>query len=208
MGDVARIQRIGGHPAIDFVNTLGGLPERPDDEYVFTYADLLTWTEGSGLLDPHSAGALRHASELHPERAGEVLARALHLRDGLDTVLRSHLEGQPSRRPGLDIVRDEYAAAVSHSQLNWTAAAGYDWTWPVVGDADMLDQPLWPLAAEAVDLLRSIALDRLTRCGHCRWLFLDTSRNHSRRWCSMNACGAVMKMRRYRGTNRLQPPGS
>ncbi|MGZ8649732.1 MAG: CGNR zinc finger domain-containing protein [Solirubrobacteraceae bacterium] len=31
-----------------------------------------------------------------------------------------------------------------------------------------------------------------------RWLFIDSSRNHSRRWCTMNICGASAKMRRYR----------
>jgi predicted RNA-binding Zn ribbon-like protein len=202
VGDVARIQRIAGHPAIDFVNTLGGLPESADDEYVFAYADLLTWIEGSGLVDPRTVAALRHASEQHPERADEVLARALRLRDGLDAVLRSHLAGAPSRAPSLDFVREAYAAAVSHAELSWTAEARYDWIWGVAGAVAALDRPLWPLAVQVVDLLCAVPLDRLARCGHCRWLFLDTSRNRSRRWCSMNACGAVMKMRRYRATNR------
>ena len=64
------------------------------------------------------------------------------------------------------------------------------------------DLPLWPLAAYAADLLRSGPLHQLSRCGHCRWLFLDTSKNHSRRWCSMNSCGSVVKMRRYRAARR------
>jgi predicted RNA-binding Zn ribbon-like protein len=209
VGDVARIERVGGHPAIDFVNTLGGLPERPDDEYVSTYADLLTWAEGSGLLDPHAASALRQASDQHRERADEVLAQALQLRDGLDAVLRSHSEGRPSHGRSLDIVRGAYVAALTHAELRWTEGeARFDWTWPGVHARKALDYPVWPVAAQAVDLLRSIPLDRLTRCGHCRWLFLDTSRNRSRRWCSMNACGAVMKMRRYRVAKRLSRPAA
>ena len=74
----------------------------------------------------------------------------------------------------------------------------YDWGWTGGG----LERPLQPLALQAVALLRSAPLTRLRRCAHCRWLFLDLSRNHSRRWCSMNACGAIVKMRRYRAARR------
>ena len=60
------------------------------------------------------------------------------------------------------------------------------------------DRPLWPIAVAAVDLLRSDRLARLKLCGNCSWLFLDRSRNGSRRWCSMDECGVHTKMRRYR----------
>jgi predicted RNA-binding Zn ribbon-like protein len=206
MGDIARIERVGGHPAIDFVNTLGGLAKRPDDEYLATYADLLTWAEGSQLLQPRRARALRHASQQRPDRAAEVLDRARHLRASLDAVLRSQLIGQQARGRDLDTLHEAYTAALAHAVLRRTDEnAPYDWTWPAGGRQDALDYPLWPLAAQAVELLRSTPLERLTACGHCRWLFLDTSRNRSRRWCSMNACGAVIKMRRYRSAKRLQP---
>jgi hypothetical protein len=49
---------------------------------------------------------------------------------------------------------------------------------------------------------QTASLQLLAQCQHCRWLFLDTSRQHNRRWCSMNACGAIMKMRRYRAAHR------
>jgi predicted RNA-binding Zn ribbon-like protein len=60
------------------------------------------------------------------------------------------------------------------------------------------DRPLWPIAVAAVDLLRSERMARLKRCANCNWLFLDRSRNGSRRWCSMDECGVHTKMRRYR----------
>jgi predicted RNA-binding Zn ribbon-like protein len=58
---------------------------------------------------------------------------------------------------------------------------------------------LWRLAASAIDLLTRVELDRLARCGRCRWLFVDASRSHTRPWCTMNSCGAITTMRRYRG---------
>jgi predicted RNA-binding Zn ribbon-like protein len=74
------------------------------------------------------------------------------------------------------------------------AGGGFALTW----EGDHLERPLWPIAVAAVDLLRSGPLDRLKACEECPWLFLDTSRNRSRRWCSMDDCGSRRKMRRYR----------
>jgi predicted RNA-binding Zn ribbon-like protein len=47
--------------------------------------------------------------------------------------------------------------------------------------------------------MTSEELARVSSCGAdtCRWLFLDTSRNHSRRWCDMKVCGNRMKARRF-----------
>jgi predicted RNA-binding Zn ribbon-like protein len=85
------------------------------------------------------------------------------------------------------------AEAVGRARLA-PAGSGFALVW----EADDPDRILWPLASSAVDLLRGGPLDRIKRCHQCRWLFLDTSRNRSRRWCSMDECGVRIKMRRYR----------
>jgi hypothetical protein len=69
-----------------------------------------------------------------------------------------------------------------------------EWAWP---DDSTLDVPLWPLAHSAIDLLTNGPLERLAPCARCRWLFIDTSRNRSRRWCSMEECGTSVKKQRY-----------
>jgi predicted RNA-binding Zn ribbon-like protein len=46
-------------------------------------------------------------------------------------------------------------------------------------------------------LLVSDAVARVKSCPTCGWFFLDVSKNQSRRWCSMDTCGAVAKARRY-----------
>ena len=56
---------------------------------------------------------------------------------------------------------------------------------------------LWPVAHAAAVLLTSGNLDRLKLCAGCYWVFLDASRNRSRRWCTMEVCGTDEKMRRY-----------
>ena len=57
--------------------------------------------------------------------------------------------------------------------------------------------PPHPIVHAAVELLTEGPLDRLKTCGNCRWLFLDKSRNHSPRWCSMDECGIQMKHARF-----------
>jgi predicted RNA-binding Zn ribbon-like protein len=94
----------------------------------------------------------------------------------------------------LDTLLAAHARAVAAGRL--APGNPYTWQW------DRPD-PLWPVAIAAVDLLRDPErLARVKRCAQCSWLFLDRSRNGSRRWCSMGECGAQVKMRRYRAARR------
>ena len=62
------------------------------------------------------------------------------------------------------------------------------------------DAILWPVAVAAADLLTTRDHPLLRECAsdECSWLYLDTTRNHSRRWCDMKGCGNKAKVRRYR----------
>lgn len=196
MGDVERCRLIGGHVAIDFVNTLGGRSDDPDDEYLHRYDDLVRWTERVGLLESVCAAGLRKHARDDTTAAEQALRSGQRLRSSLDQLLRNLIEPSPSDHGAA--VHSAYLAAISHAAPDFTN--GLRWRWP--DDPDDLDRPLWPIAVAAVDLLQSKLLQRLGRCQHCRWLFLDTSRQHNRRWCSMNECGAIIKMRRYRAAKR------
>lgn len=50
---------------------------------------------------------------------------------------------------------------------------------------------------------------RLKACANpdCQWIYYDSSRNRSGRWCSMNECGEVMKARAYRRRARTGSAG-
>jgi predicted RNA-binding Zn ribbon-like protein len=132
-----------------------------------------------------------------------VLASAKELRGTLDGVLRARL-GQQEIPADLGSVGRFFAVAVTRGRLQ-ASDTGLRWTWPTLSQVD-LEAPLWPIAVSAVDLLDKTPLDLLGRCHYCRWLFLDTSRNRTRRWCSMNACGGTDKMRRHRARLRSAQP--
>src|SRR5215217_4661693 len=190
MGDVRAMRLVGGHPAVDFVNTLGGRKDTPDDEYLHAYSDLLVWSERTGLVAPEAGNALGRTAGRRPKPAAVALVAALELRGRVDAILRATLAGRSPRAADLDAVRRAEVDALAHAALT----PQFAWTWTGAS----LERPLWPLAHAVVDLLHGGPLGRLGECGRCRWLFIDTSANRSRRWCSMDACGGVEKMRRHR----------
>jgi predicted RNA-binding Zn ribbon-like protein len=84
-------------------------------------------------------------------------------------------------------------------------AFGWDWS-----NNEELDRVLWPVVHAAVQLLISGDLERIKRCGRCSWLFLDATKNRSRRWCSMEGCGTHEKSERFVARRRAkrQAPSS
>jgi predicted RNA-binding Zn ribbon-like protein len=207
VGDVGRIELIGGHPAVDFVNTLGG-DHQALVECLHSYADLLIWAERAHLIDAHQADTLRSLASAKPADAARVLDDALFLRSSVDQVLRAATTNESASAEALDHIRDVHADAIGAALLRMPAGAGspgqrrsrgYDWTWPP-GPPRHLAFVLWQVSRYVVDFLRAGDLHRLKLCDECRWIFLDESRNNSRRWCSMKGCGARAKMRRYRAS--------
>ena len=83
---------------------------------------------------------------------------------------------------------------------------GVAWAW--ADDDGALDRVLWPVVWSAVELLTSADLGRIKECpgggeGPCAWLFVDTSKNAIRRWCSMAECGGEAKSRRQTARRRV-----
>jgi predicted RNA-binding Zn ribbon-like protein len=179
----------GGHIALDFVNTVDGDPtaqQRAD--FLRGYDDLLVWSRRAGVISARAASRLRQAGGTQ-----EAHARALALRAALDGTFRAIAEGAAPPPTDLETVRLAALDALGHARL---VAVGdrYEWRWPTPVEPASV---LWPVAHEAAGLLTSPELARVKRCGECLWLFLDASRNRSRRWCNMENCGTSVKKRRY-----------
>jgi predicted RNA-binding Zn ribbon-like protein len=196
---------VGGELCLDFVNTVGGrIPEgggspgsRVLADKLAAYADLVAWSRHTGSIDEADARRLLRLAEGRPRDAADVLGRALLLREALHRTLRSL---QLGRRPdAADVARlnAEIADARTREVLA-PSRDGLRWEWPDPGSR--LSSPLWPVSRSAAALLTSGDLSRLRECGgeRCGWLFLDRSRNRSRQWCTMEDCGNVSKVRRFR----------
>lgn len=64
-------------------------------------------------------------------------------------------------------------------------------------DDNNLSNYVLPIIKSAHDLFISDKIVRIKECNHCGWLYLDTSKNNSRKWCSMESCGSQVKAKRY-----------
>lgn len=99
------------------------------------------------------------------------------------------------------MINQDLADAAPHREVA-RDGEGFSWRWRA--PVSSLEAPLWPILQSAADLLTSADLARLRQCnGHnCTWLFLDRSKNKSRRWCDMQICGNRAKSRRHYARTR------
>ena len=193
----------GGHLALDFVNTVGGLrnePPSPENELLETYDDLLDWCVRLDVISEADARRLRRAAARDDKGARRAFRRARELRELIYATFRPIADGAEPPAELLDKLRDADRDALADAHLTPGGATtggsprAMRWTWSPPRE---LADPLRPIAHAAVELLTNGPLEHVKICGNCRWLFLDQSRNHSRRWCSMNECGTQMKQRRF-----------
>jgi predicted RNA-binding Zn ribbon-like protein len=182
-----------GHPTLDLVNTFDNRfhPDGPV-ELLTDYRALLAFMKQSRLLDVIEA---RHTDE-----AELTLKSVRELREAAASVLYAVVDGSIPPAADVQTLERHTQSAHQHQKLLWTPGDGeskFVWTWRTLQSEPGL--PLWILALQTSVLLTSDAL-RLLRTCHaetCRWLFLDTSKNHTRRWCDMKVCGNRMKARRF-----------
>jgi predicted RNA-binding Zn ribbon-like protein len=193
----------GGDPALDFVNTLGGARDGPwDDEWLLDYGHLAAWSRHAGLMAEPPVDLLLERAAAEPDQAARAHRAALTLREAMYRAFAAHAGGVPAAAEDLAAVAAAYHQGLGYARLV-PGQRRNDWTWDA--HEDDLRRPLWPVAHAAIELLRSERLERLRQCGHCRWLFLDASKNHSRRWCSMAHCGSDAKVRRARARRHASP---
>jgi predicted RNA-binding Zn ribbon-like protein len=205
MSDISDLKLIGGHPALDLVNTveprLPG-PHPQPREHLADPAALLVWARRAGFVGPAEEAATAAAWTKAPASGQSALSAVREIREALYAVLLAATHGAPDDSPetlaGLDQLHLRWVAAVARGELTLDTD-GESAVRLNVGAAADLRVPDRAVAA-AVDLLRSSDLARLRRCrvdlGGCGWMFLDHSRNGSRRWCQMADCGTQVKSRR------------
>ena len=170
---------VAGHLALDFANTVDDPLGPARHDHVATYDDLVRWSLRTGALTTGQAAVLK--------RSPAAVRKAHALRDVLNDVFTAVAN---DAHPDWDALRPYVADAVAHSALD--EAHRLSWTHTTASHA-----MLWPVAHAAERLLTSPDLHRVKQCAGCPWLFLDRSRNGSRRWCAMNDCGTHEKIRKY-----------
>lgn len=192
---LASLGRIGGHPALDFVNTVRRWPPEAGDEYLPGFQELLDWNVRNGLVDAGSARALARAA---PDSCADTHHKALELRAALHALFQAVAQDRTLPQSALDLLTETVKQTIGWRQLRATGSR-LCCGWECCPSAPL--SVLGPVSWGAMELLESGPLERVKECHPpegCGWLFLDASKNRSRQWCNMRTCGNQAKVRRFR----------
>jgi predicted RNA-binding Zn ribbon-like protein len=195
---VAQIRRhpfklVGGHPALDFINTVHDWNVSEPHDYLSEFADAIRFGKAAGLLT--------RADDLLPrQRIPRLeLTRLRELRALLKRIFETRLSGQSPNNIDLGKLSTDLAEAARASRLMVANRRSPQVlvTREITAEKAGVALLRLRIVEAAARLLVSDAMRRVKSCPTCGWLFLDASKNRSRRWCSMDTCGAVAKARRY-----------
>jgi predicted RNA-binding Zn ribbon-like protein len=196
------LRLVGGRLCLDFANTIDDRGTAYPRECLHNIADLLRWSHHTGLLTEE---LVQHLLEVARERPAEATTRydqALALREALYRIFSVCARGLEPAAEDLAHLSTTYASALLHARII-PSSSRFAWAWR--DEENWLDRLLWLLAKSGVELLTSPDLHQVKECPGakgCGWLFLDTSKNGSRHWCSMEGCGSRAKRQRQYARQR------
>lgn len=171
-------KRISGSLALDLANTISWRGTAREIDHLRDVDAILAWARAAGLID----------ARFTPNRTRSFVDDVHKLRRAIDQAGSAIARRRAPPPAALATIRDLAARALAGAELTGNPAR------LVFPDADPI---VGPIAWSALDLLRGNELSRLKQCppNDCRWLFIDRTRNGSRRWCEMASCGDRAKKR-------------
>lgn len=187
---------LGERLCLDFTNTSDEHPSKADAEFLSSYTRLIEWSVFTQAIGAEQAEALLKSADAQPAKAAAALQTAIIVRDTLYRVLSAAAAHRAPNAADMTAFNGLLAAAMRHMRMQ---PEGSHFSWAYVRDDHDFEAMLWPVIWSASMVLMSGDLRHLRECAakDCTWLFLDTSKNHSRRWCSMTQCGNRAKARSH-----------
>ena len=196
----------GDELCLDFANTASFHLAPQPNEHLKTYLDLAAWGFQASLYSEAEYHALLERAKREPQQADRAFSRALELREAIFRIFTALAQTAPLEKTDIDTLNRHLQSGLAHASIQPGNSASFNWEWDSKDDA--LERMLWPVARSAAELLTNP--ERLARVGQCQddrgcgWLFIDTSKNHSRRWCSMESCGNRAKAMRHYGRTKIK----
>lgn len=181
--------RSGGHVALDFANTVSSRFGPEPVDRLAACSDLVDFGRQLGLLSTRRARLLGREARRRPAAASVAVAAAIALREGLYATFAAIAERRSPTAADLEPLNAELGRLRLAPDCTWSFAAA----------PGGLDQMLGPIARAAAELIVGPDRDRIGVCSaaDCPFVFLDASKNRSRRWCDMASCGNRTKARRH-----------
>ncbi len=191
----------GGNVCLDFINTLDDRPSSQPKELLNEYRDLARFGENTGIVTPAEFQRLATKARSEPSESEQALWRARELREALNEIFSAVESKQAASQTAIDKLNAVLHEAERHSRL---VESEEGFAWRSDAASSTLTAILWPIARAARDLLTSAQLPMVRKCSSptCQWFFLDSSKNHRRRWCDMTTCGNRDKVRNFYARKR------
>ena len=194
--DAGSLKLLGGRLCLDFINTLDWRGTENPQEFLNTFQDLIIWSRHVGITTLKEAKNLSLMAAGSKIEAKMILNRAIKLRETIYPLFYAVIESKDPAEEDLTAFNQNLSRSMKDSKII-KSKDGY--VWDPAGNKTKLDWILNPIICSAADLFVSDELKKVKVCSDpaCGWLFLDVSRNQSRRWCDMQDCGNRAKASRF-----------
>ncbi len=186
-----------GWLCLDFANTVDWHACANPEEKLKSYTDLIDWSKQVRILSNNEAKKLAHIANNKPADAEKTLEKARLIREAIYNIFSKVSHDLPVETADLNVLNKAISTMHFHSRL---ISKDNKFLWDWHSNKEGLGFVIWPILRSAIELMTSDAFKRVGQCADeqgCGWLFWDSSRNKSRRWCDMQDCGNRAKMRRY-----------
>jgi predicted RNA-binding Zn ribbon-like protein len=196
-----KLPLIGCDLALDFTNTSSGRGHHSHLEHLRSAENVVSWARHAKALALADSESILTALQTDEGLAARFLKRALALREIIFAIGVEVASRRRAPDESVNALAYAHAACIAKARLT-PHGGGFVWSWSP--EEAPVEAVLGPIALSALTLLTQADLSRIKQCqgDHCGWLFLDTTKNKSRRWCEMEVCGNRAKQKRHQSKLR------
>jgi predicted RNA-binding Zn ribbon-like protein len=191
---ISKLPFLGGDLSLDFVNTVHDRHEEPLRNLLQNYLDLVTWVFTANAINDSQKEKLLQKGQDNQTKANQVYKDSLQLREAFYDLILNLISQDETSSANIQLINQWLSRVFSNlelTQLNGRFVL--DWNAENFG----LESVLWPIIRAFADLVTYEDNTRIKQCPNCGYLFVDNSKNKSRRWCSMEICGNRVKAQRF-----------
>lgn len=191
-----KFELLGGALCLDFANTIHEYGAADPREELDNFQDLISFGHQAGAITEKEAAMLSSRAANNPQMANRTLTAAKEFRRSLYRSFSAIAKGKDPSNSDLAYFNQRLPRVLQNLQVQ---KKGHDVVWVWKRNHVNLDPILWPIVRSAAELLTSDQRSLIRECEgeDCTWLFLDHSKNRTRRWCDMDICGNRAKWHRY-----------
>jgi predicted RNA-binding Zn ribbon-like protein len=191
---ISKLPSLGGDLSLDFVNSVHDRHEEPLRNLLQNYLDLVTWIHSADAINNSQKESLLKKGWENQTKANQVYKDAIQLREALYDLFINMINREDVSPVNMQMINQWLSRAFSNLELTrLNSHFVLDWN----DENFELESVIWPIIRSFSDLITSEDRKRIKQCGNCGYLFVDNSKNRSRRWCSMEICGNRVKARRH-----------